>query len=423
MKKTILIITALFISVMTYSQKKELKEASKQIISNSFEQAKQTLASIEGQINAADESLKAEYYLYKGKAYFGAAGNNENDLLTAADAFKKVSEIENAAGKKKYSEEANSETQKLIVKLINTAIEDQSAERFSSASKKLFAGYTISKTDTTYLYFAAVNAFNAKEYDKAITYYEELVNLGYTGIEKEYTAIHKETGEIESFSSEDERKIIMLTGNYVKPQVRFSESRKPLILKDLGVLYIEKGEIDKAKKIIADARREDPKDIGLIQAEANIALKLEDMTTYNSLMKEIVSLEPDNPELFYNLGVSSYSIGDVEQAKEYYLKALELDPNYTNAKVNMAVLILGKENEIIEEMNSLGTSAADNKRYDQLKSNRDQLYQSAIPYLEDALQDRENDKNIMQTLMNIYSILGEDAKFKEMKSRLETLEE
>lgn len=423
MKKTVLIITALLVTVVSFSQKKELRNAAKEIKSGSFEQAKSTLASIEGLISSADEDQRAEFYLYKGQAYMGAAGSNEADLLTAAEAFKKVSQIEESTDKKNYSEQAEAEVQKLVVKLVNTAIEDQNANRYSSAYKKLYAGYTISKTDTTFLYFAAVSALNAKEYDKAMSYYEELLDLGYTGIEKEFIATNKETEEIESFSSEEERKIIMLTGKYVRPKVRWSESRRPTILKDLGAIYIDQGKIDEAKKIIADARQEDPNDVSLIHAEANIALKLEDMKTYNALMQEIVELDPVNPELFYNLGVSSFSIGELEKAKEYYKKAIELDPNYTNAKVNLAVVILDSENEIIEEMNSLGTSSADNKRYEVLKNKRDGLYRNAVPYLEEALQARENDVNIMRTLMNIYSILAEDAKFKEMKSRIEAIEE
>lgn len=147
------------------------------------------------------------------------------------------------------------------------------------------------------------------------------------------------------------------------------------------------------------------------------------MKKYNELMQQVVASDPDNPELFYNLGVSAASIGDNENAMKYYNRALELDPNYVNAQVNMAVLILEQEQSLIEEMNSLGTSSKDNKRYDELIDQRNDMYKKAVPYLESALNERENDANIIRTLMNIYSILGEDAKFKEMKSRLEVLEE
>ncbi|MCR9183377.1 MAG: tetratricopeptide repeat protein [Flavobacteriaceae bacterium] len=407
---------------MSYSQKKELRDASKEIKNGSFEQAKKILASIENQINSADNDQKAEFYLYKGQAYLGAAGNKQEDLMTSVDAFKKVSEIE-STGKQKYTKEAEDEIQALLVRLVNSAIQDQNAQKYSDASKKLYASYTISKVDTAYLYFAATNAMNAQEYVLAMNYYENLLNLGYTGIEKEYVATHKETGEVDTFADKEEQNLYMMSGDYVRPQERMSESRRPVILRDLGVLYVENGKIEEAKELISNARKDDPNDVSLIKAEANIALQMNDMKKYNELMQQVVASDPDNPELFYNLGVSASEIGDNENAINYYKRALELDPNYVNAQVNMAVLILDQEQALIEEMNSLGTSAKDNKRYDELISQRNNMYNEAVPYLESALKARPNDANILRTLMNIYSILGEDAKYKEMKSRIEANEE
>jgi tetratricopeptide (TPR) repeat protein len=421
MKKTILTLAVLLMTVMVYSQRQELREASRQINNKSFEQAKQTLASIEGQMNAADDNVKAEFYLYKGQAYLGAAGNKEEDLMTATNAFRKVIEIE-SSGRQRHTKQAEEQIQALLVRLVNSAIQDQNAQRFSAASKKLYAGYTISKVDTVYLYFAATNAMSAQEYDNAMKYYEELLDMGYTGIEKEYVATDKETGEVVAFGNKEEQNLMMMSGSYVRPQERMSESRKPVILRDLGFIYIEKGKVEQAKQLIADARRADPNDIGLIRAEANIALQMDDMKTYNQLMQKVVASDPDNPELFYNLGVSSASIGDVENARKYYNRALELDPNFHNAQVNLAVMILEQEDKIIEEMNSLGTSAADNRRYDELRGKRDNMYKEAIPYLESALKGRPEDLNILRTLMNMYSIMGEDAKFNQMRSRIEALE-
>lgn len=416
-----LIITAFLMTVMVYSQRQELREASRQLNTNSFEQAKQTLASIEGQINAAEANTQAEYYLYKGQAYLGAAGNREADLLIASNAFRKVIEIE-SSGRQRHTKQAEEQLQGLIVKLVNSAIEDQTAERFSAASKKLYTGYTISKVDTVYLYFAAVNALSAEEYDTAMNYYEELLDLGYTGIEKEYVATDKETDEVVIFANKEEQNLMMMSGAYLRPQERMSQSRQPDILKFLGMIYIDKGMVDEAKKLIADARRADPNDVALIQAEANIALQMNDMKTYNQLMQKVVESDPTNPDLFYNLGVSAASIGDFENARKYYNKAIELNPNFYNAQVNLAVMILEQEESIIEEMNTLGTSAQDDRRFYALIAQRNEMYKEAVPYLESASEGRPDDVSILRTLMNIYSILGEDAKFNQMRNSIEALE-
>jgi tetratricopeptide (TPR) repeat protein len=69
--------------------------------------------------------------------------------------------------------------------------------------------------------------------------------------------------------------------------------------------------------------------------------------------------------------------GNAEEAKSYYERAIALDPNYVDAYNNIAVVILEGEAAIVEEMNGLGMSAADNKKYDELKEKRLGLYQGS----------------------------------------------
>lgn len=88
----------------------------------------------------------------------------------------------------------------------------------------------------------------------------------------------------------------------------------------------------------------------------------------------------------------------------------------------MAVAILSEEQSIIEEMNSLGSSAADNKRYDELKEARLSIYKEAVPYLEATLKLKPKNIDAAKTLMQIYSAIDNTVKFKEMKALVEKLE-
>jgi hypothetical protein len=88
----------------------------------------------------------------------------------------------------------------------------------------------------------------------------------------------------------------------------------------------------------------------------------------------------------------------------------------------MAVIILSGEEKIVEEMNGLGMSAADNKRYDELKEERTELYTSAIPFLEKSLELKSGNLSAAQTLMNIYSAIGETDKYKAMKEKVAEIE-
>ena len=185
---------------------------------------------------------------------------------------------------------------------------------------------------------------------------------------------------------------------------------------------MEKGDNDKAQELIKTARAESPDDVYLMRAEADMSYKTGDIKKYNMLMNKIVASDPDNPEIYFNLGVGSAEVGEMEKAIEYYKKALELRPDYEVALINLAVAKLSAEDKLVEEMNNLGSSAADNKKYDQLKDKRQQIYQETVPYLEEAFKLNPSNPDVVRTLMNIYGQLGIDAKFNDMKTKLEVLE-
>ena len=65
-------------------------------------------------------------------------------------------------------------------------------------------------------------------------------------------------------------------------------------------------------------------------------------------------------------------------------------------------------------MNGLGTSRADNTRYDELKTKRENLYKECVPILEKLVNINQNQEAV-KTLMNIYGTLGNTEGFKKMK--------
>ena len=144
-----------------------------------------------------------------------------------------------------------------------------------------------------------------------------------------------------------------------------------------------------------------------------------DKAKYNELMNELVKKNPNDANLYYNLGVSTAELGDQEKAVEYYKKALEIDPDMDNARMNIAAVILSKEREIIDEMNGLGMSKKDNERYEELSEERKEIYREAIPYLEAIVKKNPDNKDAVKTAMNIYTQIGENEKAAEMKALLE----
>ena len=121
------------------------------------------------------------------------------------------------------------------------------------------------------------------------------------------------------------------------------------------------------------------------------------------------------------MGVISSESGDNKLAETYYRKAIELDSEYADAYLNLVAAILQQEEPLVEEMNNLGTSKADNLKYDKLLEQRQSLYKSAIPFLSKRLELKPKDIDTARTLMNIYSVIGDTAKFKELKAIVDSL--
>lgn len=416
MKTRILITGLALVTAMSFGQKKEIKKAEKAVKSNKYSEALGYISEAESQLGAADNSLKAEFYAVKGQAIFGTAGQDFSKLKNAADAFSEAISLN-----EKIRPEIEVPMQNLRAALVNGAIKDQNANKFKDAADKLYTSYKM-YGEPSDLYFAAGNAVNAKDYDRALQYYQILLDTGYTGEVSEYVATNKSTGEVQAFENENLRNLAVRSGEFIKPEIQKTESRKGEILRNMTLMYVEKGNTDKATALMKSARAENPKDVNLMRVEADMSYNMGNKERYNELMKEIIATDPNNPEIYFNLGVSNDQLGNKEEALRNYTKALELDPNYELALINIAALKLSDEEKIVDEMNSLGTSAADNKRYDELRKVRENIYKEVLPYLEKANKINPSNQNVVTYLMNLYGQIGEDAKFQEMKAKLTELE-
>ncbi|MEC8536870.1 MAG: tetratricopeptide repeat protein, partial [Bacteroidota bacterium] len=305
------------------------------------------------------------------------------------------------------------------ITLINHLLDKGSAlvekSNFSEATGYFSNAYRISKKDTIYLYYAASTSVNAGNYEQSLSMYEKLRSMGYTGVEKSYFALNKLTDMEESFDNKLLRDASIKAKTHTNPTEKNSKSKYPEIIKNMALIYNQMGETEKALEAMREARFENPDDLNLILTEANVHYSMGNIEKFKSLLEYATTLDSENPELQYNLGVIAAEANDVENAKKYYNRAIELNPKYVNAYINLAALILAQEESIISEMNNLGNSAADDRRYDLLRAKRKDLYFEAIPYLEQAIGIDSSNYQAAKTLSNIYSATGDDINAKKYR--------
>ena len=422
MKKIILSITIFGLFQLGYSQKKELKTIEKQIKAGEYENALNSINSIKNLVNAADNKTKAKYFYLKGMArYQNGSGSFDNKVSSIRD-FNESKKIE-LSETKIYTSKIDNIFTNLFNSFINDSRTALEVKNYKNSYMNLEAAYNVSKKDTLYLYNAALVATEAKDYDIALGFYEKLIELGYSGISMNYYAVEKESGKEQVFQDEKSRNFsVDVIGTHESPRDEMADSVEIDILRSVAAIYKTQENFLKSIEYLEKAKQIDENDINLILLESNIRWEMGEVDVYQSLISKALEIEPNNVDLIFNLGVVNADKGNFDDAISYYDKAIEIDINYTKAYLNAAALILEKEGPIIEEMNSLGMSTADYNRYDELKIERENLYKSAIPYLEKVYNLENDNLSAARTLKNIYSALGDteqENKYKVIVAELE----
>ena len=419
--KFIMLTSTLLLSFATFAQKKELKAAEKALKGGDAKETLNLLKAADAVMSAATDEEKAQYLFLEGNAYLDLVDKKidaDANMTLAADAYKKLIEAEKVSGKLKYSAQAATSVDKIKNLLINSAVAATKENNNIDGAKKLYEAYMLDKKDTINLYYAASTYVAAKDYDKAMELYSELKKLNYSGKMTQYLAVSKINDQENNFATAAERDKAVKLGTHEKPRTEEIPSKRGEIYKNMALILVEKGQIAEAKQAVADAVKANPDDNSLKLTEANLYLQTKDFEKYKQIINDVLVKNPNDYALIYNLGVIAANNNNNEEAEKYYKKTIELKPDYLNAYINLAVLKLQNEKVLIEEMNKLGTSDKDMKRYDVLKKKREDLFRSVLPYLKKAYELDPENEDVAKTLSAVYSALEMTAEKNAIKAKM-----
>ena len=419
--KYVLLATALLISVANFAQKDQIKAAEKAFKGGKSQEAATILMDAESLVAAAPDAEKAQYFFVKGNVLLDLANkkiDTDKNLSLAAKAYQELLGVEKSSGKMKYSAQATTSITDIKYKLINAAIADSKVDKQEESATKLYDAYLLDQKDTINLYYAASTYVNAKQYTKALKLYDDLKKMNYSGKGTSYFAVNKLNSQEDFFTTAAERDRMIKLGTHEKPRTEVIPSKKGEIYKNIALILVQDGKTEEAKKAVAEARKADPSDSSLALTEANLYLETKDFETYKKMIGEILAQNPNDADLTFNLGVISGNAGNKADAEKYYLKAIEIKPDYINAYINIAALKLEGEKVMIEEMNKLGTSTKDTKRYDELKKKREDLFRSTIPFLQKGVELDPKNEDVYKTLLGVYNALEMTAEAKALKAKM-----
>jgi len=474
--KYVILASALLISVATFAQKDQIKAAEKALKGGNPHEAITILNGAQSLIATAVDAEKAHFYFVNGNAHLELANKKVEEgknLTIAAKSYQDLLAAEKASGKDKYSAQASTSIIDIKFKLLNSAIadtktDDKILECITSQKKvledykltlnannqkdyedliekkrkdlknceeeikiagnkkgaqKIYDAYLLDKKDTINLYYAASTYVNAKDYASALKLYYDLKTLNYSGKGTSYLATSKISNEEVAFNSAKERDLAVKIGTHEKPKTETIPSKRGEIYKNIALILVQDGKIEEAKKAVADARKANPEDNSLLLTEANLYLETKDFDTYKKLVAEALEKNPNDADLVFNLGVLSANAKNPSEAEKHYSRVIEIDPKYTNAYINLAALKLEDEKPLIDEMNKLGTSDKDMKRYNVLKTKREDLFKSTIPYLKKAYELDSMNIDVAKTLSNVYHALEMNTEYKELKEKIKVMEQ
>jgi tetratricopeptide (TPR) repeat protein len=423
--KKIVLSGAILFSVATFAQKSEFKSIKKiydkpEVKGKDLEEYKSLVAQLQPLVTEESDKVYANFYkgmvpVLEMYAIDPANASQQQAMMVKYGNPKVISEIvtslnttldyEKKSGKKVQTDDINKNIAKIKPVLLNVADQLGAAKKYSESAEVLYSIYQLDKTDPIMLYYAANYAINAQDFDAALKYYQELKAINYSGEGTNYYAKNKASGQEESFATKADRDKFISLKTHEAPREEKLESKRGEIYKNIALILIDKNRADEAKTAIQEARKLNPDDISLITSEADLYFKVKDMDSYKRLINEALAKSPDDPILLFNLGVVSSNSNQLEDAERYYKRVIELKPDYKDAYLNLAELNLRGDVKFVEEMNKLGNSDKELKKYEALKLERNKNFTKALPILKKAVELDPNDDVAKSALISVYKAL------------------
>lgn len=221
------------------------------------------------------------------------------------------------------------------------------------------------KPDSTFYmikYYTAIAATNGEMSDKAISYYEDLKDDGY-----EELIVHQLLYE-EYLKKKD-------TVNFVKTLKAGFEKfpNEPWFLQNLINYYI-------------------------------FSNQAKDAIVY---LNAAIKRDPNKAEYQYIKGNLDENMGNLEDARKAFDKAIELDPTQADAYAGIGRLIYNKGVAMADAANEI----KDNKLYNAAKKKADAVFAESIPFFKKAAELKPAEMEYKRTLKNIYYRLKMDKEY------------
>jgi tetratricopeptide (TPR) repeat protein len=169
---------------------------------------------------------------------------------------------------------------------------------------------------------------------------------------------------------------------------------------NLAKTYKKQGNLDEAKKVVDEGIVKFPKESVLLVEKINFYLEADNAPEALTYINAAIEAEPTNDMLYFVKGLAFEKSGNEAEIIAAYNKALEVNPKNFKALYNLGALYFNKAGKLTEQMNNLNNTAADMKKFEELKKQRTALFAESKPYFERAKaidpDDAQNNRTLKQ---------------------------
>ncbi len=300
------------------------------------------------------------------------------------------------------------------------AMDAYNAKNYAVAGPKFMEVYNLLKTNgqdnKVYMYYAGLNYALANNIDQATKIYTDLINSGYTGVETNYTAKDKKTGQVANYDKATWELLKKSGGDYTDFKTEQTPSVESDLYETLSTLLLNAKKNDEALAIIEKGLAKFPNSTKLKEYQGTALYASGNTDKFMQNLKEQLAKNPNDATNWYNLGVlQSKNPATANEAIASFQKAIELKPDFSNAYQNLVYTAIGDDEKAVAEIKTLRKTKPDDAT--KLIDARKERFNKALPFAEKWYQATPTDINAVQMLKEIYSITKNTAKYNEMKAK------
>ncbi len=309
-----------------------------------------------------------------------------------------------------YGSLANDTTQQSRTNLASTAQEAYKKAQDADTkgeNKKLLDDTKLSLAN--YQLQSGVKQYQSGKYDLAYTSFDN-----YRQYFPEDTNAILYTGLAAANSKNNDAAI----SNY-KKLVTTKYSKNLSIYSDMASLYLMKKDTASAIKIMDEATKKYPKNQELAKREIELNLQAGNKKEVVQKIESAIANDPKNKTLYYYAGLTYSSSKDYAKAAECYQKALDIDPNYFEANLNLGFVIMSPAIDMFNAANKLPASRQ--KEYTAAIAKSNALFTKAEPYILKATEVNPTSLEALSNLKTVYIGRKEDAKAAAVQKKIDAL--